>query len=145
VRGPSRTPRPAPATLEGGEVEVRELDEPEDRLCVLEQHLAGLGQADRAPSLGALDEPVTDALLEDRDLLADRGLGEAEARGSAAERPFARDRPQRGEMTELDAGPATEPTRGVRSSLRSCGAQLFCSFPPAEGWTMIVEPAMARG
>jgi hypothetical protein len=144
VRGPSRTSRPAPATLEGGEVEVRILDEPEDRLRVLEQHLARLGQADRPASLRALDQPVADALLEDRDLLADRRLREAEARGGAAERALTRDRPQRGEVTELDAGPATEPTRGVRSALRS-GAQVFGCFPPAEGWTMIVEPAMARG
>jgi hypothetical protein len=93
VRGPSRTPRPAPATLERGEVEVSELDESEDRLRMLEQHLTGFGQRDRPSPLGALDEPVADPLLEDRDLLADRRLSEAETRGGSAKRTLPRDRP----------------------------------------------------
>jgi hypothetical protein len=71
---------------------VRELDEAEDRLGVLQQDLAGLGQRDRPAPLRALDEAVTDPLLEDRDLLADRRLGEAEPRGSASEGPFPGDR-----------------------------------------------------
>jgi hypothetical protein len=130
VRGPSRIPRPAPATLECGEVEVGELDETEDRLCMLEQHLAGLGQGDRPAAFRPLDEPVADPLLEDRDLLADRGLSEAEARGGTAKRSFPRDGPQRGEMTELDAGPAPEPTCGFRNAIRSGRGQPPFCFPP---------------
>jgi hypothetical protein len=145
VRGPSRTPRPAPATLERREVEVRELDEAEDRLRVLEQHLACLGQRDRAAPLGALDEAMADALLEDRDLLADRGLSEAEARRGGAKRPFPRDCPQRGEMTELDAGPAAEPSWGIRNAIRPARGQPPFCFPPTWVSTMIVEPATDRG
>jgi hypothetical protein len=145
VRGPSRTPRPAPATLEGREVEVGELDEAEDRLCMLEQHLTRFGQRDRPSSLGALDEPVADPLLEDRDLLADRRLSEAETRGGSAKRAFPRDRPQRGEMAELDAGPATEPTPRIRNGVRPGRGQPPVCFPPTGVSTMIVEPAMDRG
>jgi hypothetical protein len=124
---------------------MRVLDAAEDRLRMLEHDLARLRQRDRPAALRALDEAVADPLLEDRDLLADRGLREAEARGGAAERPLARDRPQRREMSELDAGPATEPTGSVRSSLRpGRGQSPFC-FPPTRGWTMIVEPATDRG
>ena len=145
VRGPSRNSRPAPATLECGEVEVRELDEAEDRLCVLQQDLAGLRERDRAATLGALDEAVTDPLLEDRDLLADRRLGEAEPRRGASERPFPGDRSQRGEMTELDAGPATEPSSCIRNVLRPARGQPPFCFPPTWVSTMIVEPATDRG
>jgi hypothetical protein len=145
VRGPSRTPRPAPATLECLEVEVCELDQAEDRLCVLEHHLAGFGQRDGSASFGPLDEPVADPLLEDRDLLADRRLREAEARGGTAERPFPRDRSQRSEVTELDAGPATEPTRGIRNAVRPARGQPPFCFPPTWVFTMIVEPATDRG
>jgi hypothetical protein len=72
VRGPSRTSRPAPATLELGEVVTRVLDAAEDRLRVLEHDLACLRQRDRPAALRALDEAMADPLLEDRDLLADR-------------------------------------------------------------------------
>jgi len=106
------------------------LDPAEDALGVLEQHLAGLGQRDRAASLGALDEAMTDPLLEDRDLLADRGLREAEARRGAAERPFPRDRAESREMSELDAGPTPEAAGGVRGALRPGRAQPSFCFPP---------------
>lgn len=78
---------------------MRVLDEPEDRLGVLEQDLSRLGQGDRPASLGALDEAMADPLLEDRDLLADRRLREPEPRGGAPERPFAGDRPQGVQMS----------------------------------------------
>ena len=76
-----------------------ELDETEDRLRVLEQDLTGLGQGDGAPSFRALDEPVTDPPLEQRDLLADRGLRESEPGGGRSERSFACDRAQRRQVT----------------------------------------------
>jgi hypothetical protein len=99
MRGPSRSSRPAPATFEGREVEMCELDEAEDRLRVLEQDLTGLGEGDGAPSFRALDEPVADPPLEQRDLLADRGLREAEPSRSRPERSFACDRAQRRQVT----------------------------------------------
>jgi hypothetical protein len=145
VRGPSRIPRPAPATLERPEVVVRPLDEPEDRVGVLEQERACFGQRDGPPSFRTLDQPVTDALLEDRDLLTDRRLREAEPRRGGAERPFSFDRAQRCEMSELDAGPATEPIGGIRSVLRARGGQPPVCFPPTWVSPMIVEPAMERG
>jgi hypothetical protein len=92
VRGPSRIPRPAPATLERPEVVVRALDEPEDRVGVLEQERPGFGERDRAPPFRPLDQAVADALLEDRDLLTDRRLREAEPCRGTAEGPFPRDR-----------------------------------------------------
>ena len=145
VRGPSRIPRPAPATLERPEVVVRPLDEPEDRVGMLEQERPGFGERDGAPSFRPLDQAVADALLEDRDLLTDRRLREAEPCRGTAERPFPRDCPQRGEMTELDAGPAAEPSWGIRNAIRPARGQPPFCFPPTWVSTMIVEPATDRG
>jgi hypothetical protein len=64
---------------------MRALDAAEDRVRVLEQDLAGFGEAHGPSALRALDEAVADPLLEDRDLLTDRRLGEAEACGGRAE------------------------------------------------------------
>jgi len=121
------------------------LDEAEDGLCVLQQHLAGFGQRDGSAAFGPLHEPVADSPLEDRDLLADRRLREAEVRGGTAKRPFPGDRSQRGEMTELDAGPAAEPTCGIRNAVRPARGQPPFCFPPTWVSTMIVEPATDRG
>jgi hypothetical protein len=76
-----------------------DLDEAEDRLRVLEQDLTGLGEGDGASAFGTLDEPVTDPALQERDLLADRGLGEPEPGRGRAERALACNRPQRRQMT----------------------------------------------
>jgi hypothetical protein len=77
---------------------MRLLDEAEDRVGVLEQHLAGIGEGHGAAALRALDQSVPDAPLEDRDLLADRRLREAQARRGPPERALAGDRPQRREV-----------------------------------------------
>ena len=54
---------------------------------------------------GPLDEPLADDPLERRDLLADRRLRVAESFGGAPERALLGDRPQRGEVAQLDAEP----------------------------------------
>jgi hypothetical protein len=53
---------------------------------VTEQHLAGLGQLDRAGAARALDQALADDPLERCDLLADRRLDVAQTRGGTAER-----------------------------------------------------------
>lgn len=124
---------------------MRLLDEAEDRVGVPEQHLAGVGQGDRAPALRALDQPVPDPPLEDRDLLADRRLREAQARRGAPERALAGDRPQRCEVAELDTGPGAERAeRSGSASLAAGGQPPFC-FPPARVCMISDEPAIIRG
>jgi hypothetical protein len=93
---------------------------------VREQHLAGLGQRERPRPAGAFDQPLADEPFEDGDLVADRGLDVPEPRRGAAERPFARDRFERGEVSELDsepvvAGQLSAPSwGGVASRPRRC-------------------------
>ena len=134
-----------PAELERAEVEVRALDEPEDRVRVLEQHVAGLGEGDRAAPLRPFDQPVPAAPLEDRDLLADRRLGEAEARCRAAERPFTGDRPQRCEVAQLDTSPRTERAERSGAAFVWAGAQPPFCFPPAWVCAISKEPAILGG
>ena len=69
-----------------------------------EQHLAGVGQLDRAGSAGADDQPLPDDALERRDLLADRRLHVAEPGGGSAERALLGDRREGGQVPDLDAG-----------------------------------------
>lgn len=97
-----------PAQLERAEVEVRALDEAEDGVRVPEQHLAGVREGNGATPFRPFDQAVPDPPLEDRDLLADRRLGEAEARRGAAEGALAGDRPQCRKVAQLDTGPRTE-------------------------------------
>ncbi len=78
----------------------------DDRLGVAQQQPAGLGEGDRARPARPLEQPLADQSLEGLDLLADRGLRVAERSCRAAERPFARDRFEGGEMPELDAEPS---------------------------------------
>jgi hypothetical protein len=99
MRGPSRISRPAPAGLISREIEVGQLDEAEDRLRMLEQHLTGLREGHGAPSFRPLDEAVADPALEQRDLLADRRLREPESAGGRPERTLACDRAQRRQVT----------------------------------------------
>ena len=108
----------APTTLIGGDAQraglagaerrhvgPRGVESRHDRLRVAEEQRAGLGHRDCARPAGPLDEPLADDPLESRDLLADSGLGVAELRGGAAERPGPRDRLERREVPHLDAEP----------------------------------------
>ena len=70
-----------------------------------QKQLARLGQRDRLRPPGPLDEALPDDPLEGRDLLADRGLGVAEARRGTAERALARNRFESDQMPQLDAQP----------------------------------------
>jgi hypothetical protein len=58
-------------------------------------------------TLPALDQTVTDVLLECRDLLADRRLREHRPQGRAAERALLGNRSQRQQVPELDAKPVS--------------------------------------
>jgi hypothetical protein len=145
ARGGARHVGLRPAELELAEVHVGALDEAEDGVRVLEHDLAGVGQRHRAASFRPLDQPVADAPLEDGDLLADRRLGEAEARGRAAERPLAGNRPQRREVAQLDAGPGTEGAERSGAAFVAAGVQPPFCFPPAWVCAISKEPAISRG
>src|SRR5205823_8752449 len=80
------------AVRERREVGLGRSDPRDDRLRVAQKQLARLGQRDRLRPPGPLDEALPDDPLEGRDLLADRGLGVAEARRGTAERALARNR-----------------------------------------------------
>jgi len=121
------------------------LDESEDRVRVLEQNLTGVGERHGAAALRPVDEPVADSPLEDRDLLTDRRLGEAEPGSRRAKRAFACDRPQRGEVPKFDTGPGAEGCdRGPIPFLCPAGQPPFC-FPPARVCPIRDEPAIIGG
>ena len=96
------------ARLPGGErrdVGLRRLQTGEDRVGVLQDELARLGQLDADAAARALDEPLADRALERRDLLADRRLDVAEARRGTPEGPLAGDRLERRQVAQLDPEP----------------------------------------
>jgi hypothetical protein len=124
---------------------VSALDETEDGMGVLEQHLARFGEGDGAPALRPFDQAMADPALEDRDLLADRRLGEPKARGRSAKRALPRDRSQGREVAQLDPRPRAERTDLPRNAvLRSGGQPPFC-FPPTWVCAISNEPATIRG
>jgi hypothetical protein len=94
--------RPRLAVREGAEVGLGGLDPRDDRLRVAEEHLAGLGQLDRARAARAFDEPLADDPFERRDLLADRRLDVAESRGGAPEGALLGDGFERRQVADLD-------------------------------------------
>ena len=112
---------------------------------MLEQHLAGLGQRDAAAALRPLHQPVADPSLEDRDLLADRRLGEPEMGRGRPERALAGDRPQRCEVAQLDAGPRAKCSNLPRVGVARAGAQPPFCFPPTWDCAISNEPATIRG
>src|SRR5262249_16792143 len=59
----------------------------------------GLGQLD--PAVGAVEQPHAQHLFQDLDLLAERGLRDAEARGRAAEMQLFGQHTEVAEVTEL--------------------------------------------
>lgn len=124
---------------------MRALDEPEDVVRVLEQHVAGLGERHGAAPLRPFDQPVADPPLEDRNLLADRRLGEAETCCCASERPLAGDRPQRREVAQLDTSPGTERAERGEAAFVWAGAQPPFCFPPAWVCAISKEPAILGG
>ena len=92
-------PSPAP---QAGDLLLGLVELPEHGLGVVEQDLAGRCQLDRAGSAGAVEDGLADDALERGDLLADGGLGEAEAVGGAAEGPLGGHRLQRDEVLDLE-------------------------------------------
>jgi hypothetical protein len=144
-RAELRRVRVGPPKFEGAEVRVRALDEPENRVRVLEQNVARVGERHRPAPLRPFDQAVPDPSLEDGDLLADRRLGEAEARRRAAEGALEGDRPQRREMAELDAGPGTERAERSGAAFVAAGGQPPFCFPPAWVCAISREPAISRG
>jgi hypothetical protein len=80
-----------------------------------EQLAAGLGQLGRAASRGTAHERDADDPFEGLQLLADGRLRVAQADGSAADRPVARDRLERGEMAQIEARPFRKSGDGSRS------------------------------
>lgn len=124
---------------------MRPLDQAQDGVGVLEQHLAGVGERDGAPALRPLDQSVSDPPLEDGDLLTDRGLGEAEPCGRAAEGSLACDRPERGEVAQLYTGPLAERAERSGSAFVAAGSQPPFRFPPARVCPISNEPAIIGG
>ena len=63
------------------------------------------GQGQRTRSPRPVDQSLTGQILERSDLMADRRLHVAEARGSPPERPLARNRVQGDQVSQLDSRP----------------------------------------
>jgi hypothetical protein len=69
------------------------------------QHEVAGGVSETGRGARALDQPRPHDPLEQRDLLADRGLRVAERPRGAAERALAGDGVERGQMADLDPEP----------------------------------------
>ena len=78
------------------------VDAGEDVPGVAEHDLAERGQLDRSGAAGAVEELVADEPLQRRDLLADGGLGVAEAHRRLGERPLGGDGVEGDEVAELE-------------------------------------------
>ena len=100
--------RPRLAGGERVEVGARRLHARDDPARVTEQELACRRDGHRARAAGPGEQLLADDLLERRDLLADGGLGVAEALRRAAEGALLRDRLERREVAELNAEPLIE-------------------------------------
>jgi hypothetical protein len=77
----------------------------DDRLGVLDERRADLGEDGGPPTAGAVEDRGADDAFEHGDLLADRRLGVAECRRRGGERALACDRSQGGQMAELEPEP----------------------------------------
>ena len=93
------------AVGERGQVGARRLEVARDRVGVREQLGARFGQLDRARAGRAGDQRHADDPLERLQLLADGRLRVAEPHGRAAHRSLARDRLERGQVAQIEAGP----------------------------------------
>ena len=100
---------PTEPSVKRGEIGLGRLKARDDAGCVAKQELARLGERDAARSARPLDEPLADHPLERLDLLADRGLGVAEALRGPAERALLGDRLKRGEMPQFHPEPSIRP------------------------------------
>ena len=76
-----------------GELGCRELEALGDGVCVREQYLAG--RRELQPAGPAVEQLGADLLLEERYLLRDGGLRDAELARGARERPLVRDSSER--------------------------------------------------
>ena len=74
--------------------------QPQDALRMHQQPLARMGQHHAAP--GALEQRLVDGRLEPLHLLAERGLGPADARGRAAERAHLGDHDERAQQVDFE-------------------------------------------
>ena len=99
--------RPDRALVEGVDVRLGGAEMRLDRAEVAKEDATRLRQADRLATLLPLDHLGADDPLEARDLLADRGRRVAERERGGLERALSVDRLQGGEVTQVEAQPAT--------------------------------------
>ncbi len=103
LEGPDGQPS-AGAGLELVQLLHRHRQPVQHRLGVAEQEAPRRGERRRAGPAGAVEDRRADRPLERRDLLADRGLAEAEDVTGAAERAFLGHRGEGDEVAGLDVG-----------------------------------------
>ena len=110
---------------------------PREAIAVRREHLAGLGQRDRARPAGPLDEARADDALERRDLLRDRRLRVAEALSGTREGALLGDRLERSQMACLDADESI--TRHDRFQSLSVFPLLIAQADTTEGSQSVKE------
>ncbi len=98
--------RPGRTLGERGQVGLGGIELRDDRVRVPEEQPPRVGQVDGPRATGTVDEPLPDIALEQRDLLADGGLGVAELPGRATEGARAADGLEGREMPQFDAEPS---------------------------------------
>jgi hypothetical protein len=97
---------PAGAALEVVELASEDVEPLEDPLGMPQHDAAGGRERRPAGAAGAVEDAHADGALEPGDLLADRGLAEAEHRCGVGEGPLLRDCAQGGEVPDLEVAQA---------------------------------------
>ena len=139
-----------------GQIGARRLEVARDRVGVREQLGAGFGQLDRARAGRAGDQGHAHDPLERLQLLAHGRLGVAEPHGRAAHRSLARDRLQRRQVAQIEAGPFRKSAdrsgsypefaaRAGRVKWFACVSILVIQHDADKGLGLFAQPLAAAG
>ena len=126
--------RPAPAQAELAQARLGLVDRRQDGLGLADQEPAGIGQQELV--VDPVEQLAAQSLLELADLLAQRGLGQAQLLGRTGQRRAVHDRPEDAQLMQRDHGPRSIRPQAMRMRAGSAPAVKSASvgsMPEATG------------